>query len=139
MENEAVAAARQRGDFAPLAELLRSWHPLNNITPAIRSSLAPDTYDLLADILTGQHKPPRPRGRRKESELERRERNPIHDAAGEVVPIKRMLLAWYPRPQYTRHHNQALLVVERRYGLKTGALANYLNRSKKDQRRLSFD
>lgn len=82
LESEAVAAA-EGGNYAPLAELLDSRHPLNNHQnkPPICSALKPSTYALIGDILSGRRKKP---GRPKLTEFQRRMINPIHNAADDV-------------------------------------------------------
>jgi hypothetical protein len=54
-EREAVEAA-EGGNFTPLAALLRPSHPLNQsqIKPPIMAALKPETYALIADVLSGQ-------------------------------------------------------------------------------------
>lgn len=110
LETEAFRLAL-RGNFGPLANLLRESHPLNDpelaIDPSerldfnayvpsfsvlpkgqIRSSLSPRTYALIADILDGTHKR---HGRPPATAKDRRKMTPVHDAA-DLVPMITALL-----------------------------------------------
>jgi hypothetical protein len=135
LENEAVQAA-EGGNYAPLAELLDPKHPLNHpeIKPPIRASLAPRTYALIADILSGRRK--KPAHRPKLTEIERRAINPIHGASDEVPAVERMLRAWYPDHTANQIYDRALSAVARRHNMELETLAAHLKRSKGDRRRL---
>jgi hypothetical protein len=135
IENEAVDAAMNGGNYRPLAWLLDPKNPLNNqrMEPALRTALAPTTYALIADILSGRGK--RPEHRPRLTERERRMKNPIHDAADEVPGVERMLCAWYPDQKAEQIYDRALYVVASRHPVKLEALDAYLKRSKGDHRR----
>jgi hypothetical protein len=136
LESEAVEAA-EGGNYGPLAKLLDSTHPLNHpeINPPIRASLAPSTYALIANILSGRRK--KPAHRPKLTEIERRAINPIHGAADEVPKVERMLRAWYPEQTAKQIYDRALYVVSCRHKMKSETLATHLRRSKGDHRRLT--
>jgi hypothetical protein len=133
-ESEAVNAAED-GNYKRLAWLLDPKHPLNDkgMAPALRTALAPSTYALIADILSGRRK--RPKRRPKLSEHERRMMNPIHNAADEVPGIQRILRAWYPKQTEKQIYDRALYVVASRHQVKLETLGAYLKRSKDDHRR----
>jgi hypothetical protein len=135
LENEAVQAA-EGGNYAPLAQPLDPKHPLNHpeAKPPIRASLAPSTYTLIADILSGRRK--KPTHRPKLTEIERRAINPIHGAVDEVPAVERMLRVWYPDKTANQIYDRALSVVARRHNMKLETLAAHLKRSKGDRRRL---
>jgi hypothetical protein len=103
------------------------------MAPALRTALAPSTYALIADILSGRRK--RPKRRPRLSEHERRMMNPIHNAADEVPGIQRILRAWYPQQTEKQIYDRALYVVASRHQVKLEALDAYLKRSKGDHRR----
>jgi hypothetical protein len=134
LESAAVDAA-EGGNYERLAWLLDSRHPLNDkgMAPALRTGLAPSTYELIADILSGRRK--RPNGRPRLSEHERRLRNPIHNAADEVPGIQRILRAWYPKQTKKQIYDRTLYVVASRHQVNLETLDVYLKRSKDDRRR----
>jgi len=134
LESEAVDAA-EGGNYERLAWLLDPRHPLNDkgMAPALRTALAPSTYTLIADILSGRRK--RPKRRPRLSEHERRLMNPIHDAADEVPGIQRILRAWYPKQTKKQIYDRALYVVASRRQVKLETLDVHLKRSKDDHRR----
>ena len=133
-ESVAVDAA-EGGNYERLAWLLDPKHPLNHegMVSALRTALAPSTYALIADILSGRRK--RPKRRPRLSEHERRMRNPIHNAADEVPGIQRILRAWYPKQTKKQIYDRALYVVASRHQVKSETLDVYLKRSKDDHRR----
>ena len=135
IESEAVDAAEQEGNYKPLAWLLDPKNPLNNqrMEPALCSTLAPTTYALIADIVSGRRK--RPKHRPRLTERERRKDNPIHDAADEVPGVKGMLRAWYPDQTATQIHDRALYVVAERHQVNLEELDAYLKRPTGDHRR----
>ena len=135
VENEAVDAAVKGGNYMPLAWLLDPTHPLNDqrMKPALCTALAPSTYALIADILSGRRK--RPKHRPRLSEHERRMINPIHDAVDEVPGVEGMLRAWYPGQTAKQIYDRALYVVATRHEVKLEALDAYLKRPKSDHRR----
>jgi hypothetical protein len=124
-EREAIDIA-EHGKFVPLAELL--------LDRSIRASLQQSTFALIADILCGRKR--KPAHRPKQTEIERRANNPIHDAADEVPAVQRMLRAWYPEQTKNQIYDRALSVVARRHDMRSEALATHLKRSKTDRRRL---
>jgi hypothetical protein len=135
IESDAVDAAVEGGNYAPLAWLLNSRHPLNDLRmkPPLRTALAPSTYDLIADILSGRRE--RPKHRPRLTEFERRAINPIHDAADEVTVVRRMLRAWYPEQEPKQIYDRALSIVARRHKVKSETLNFHLKRPKSDRRR----
>jgi hypothetical protein len=97
LTEQAAVAATLRGDVDSLANLLRSVHygmglP-DEVNPAI-ARFAPETWTLIADLLTGKLK--RKRGPRRQSEEVRRTRNPVHDAADHVPLVSAVLSRLYP-------------------------------------------
>ena len=96
LEDQAVEAA-QAGNFGPLALLLRSDHPMNKPeyerTGPLTSNLSAETYELIANIMSGEQK--RPKNRPPETDTEHRARNPKHDAADRVPGIERLLRNLY--------------------------------------------
>jgi hypothetical protein len=135
IESEAVDAAMKDGNYMPLAWLLDPKNPFNNqpMEPALRTALAPTTYALIADILSGRRKGPKHRPRL--TERERRMINPIHDAADEVPGIEGMLRVWYPDQKAKQIYDRALYVVASRRQVNLEALDAYLKRSTGDHRR----
>jgi hypothetical protein len=135
IESEAVDAAVKGGNYMPLAWLLDPKNPLNNqrMEPALRTALAPTTYALIADIVSGRRK--RPKNRPRLTERERRMKNPIHDAADEVPGVELMLRAWYPDQTAKHIYDRALYVVASRHQVKLEAIDAYLKRAKGDHRR----
>jgi hypothetical protein len=135
IESEAVDAAVKGGNYKPLAWLLDPKNPLNNqrMEPALRTKLAPTTYALLAEIVSGLRK--RPKHRPRLTEHERRMNNPIHDAVDEVPGIEGMLRAWYPDRTAKDIYDRALYVVASRHQVTLEALDAYLKRSVGDHRR----
>jgi hypothetical protein len=135
IESEAVDAAIKGGNYKPLAWLLDPKNPLNNqrMEPALRSTLAPTTLALIADIVSGRRK--RPKRRPRQTERERRVNNPIHDAADEVPGVEGMLRKWYPDQTAKDVYDRALYVVASRHRVNLEALNTYLERSKGDHRR----
>jgi hypothetical protein len=135
IESEAVDEAVKNGNYKPLAWLLDPKNPLNNqrMEPALRTTLAPTTYALIAEIVSGLRK--RPKHRPRLTEYERRMINPVHDAADEVPGVEGMLRAWYPDQTAKHIYDRALFVVASRYRVRLEALDAYLKRSKGDHRR----
>jgi hypothetical protein len=135
IESEAVDAAEKAGNYKPLAWLLDPKNPLNNqrMEPALRSTLAPTTYALIAEIVSGRRK--RAKHRPRLTERERRMDNRIHDAADEVPGVEGMLRAWYPDQKTTQIHDRALYVVADRHQVNLEELDSYLKRPTRDHRR----
>jgi hypothetical protein len=135
VESEAVDAAVKGGNCTRLAWLLDPRHPLNGqgMEPALRTTLAPSTYALIAEILSGRRK--RPKHRPRLSEHERRMINPIHDAADEVAGVQCFLRSWYPEQTEKQIYDRALYVIASRHQVKLETLDIYLKRSKGDHRR----
>jgi hypothetical protein len=135
IESEAVDEAVKNGNYKPLAWLLDPKNPLNNqrMEPALRTTLAPTTYALIAEIVSGLRK--RPKHRPSLTEYERRMNNPIHDAVDEVPGVEGMLRAWYPDRTAKDIYDRALYVVAIRHSVPLEALDAYLKRSQGDHRR----
>jgi hypothetical protein len=155
LEAEAVSLA-ERGNYGPLAALLRERHPLNaeelaeepcdrndfhGFMPSyallpkgqIRSSLAPGTYELIADILTGEHKK---RGRPPAAAGDRRKMTPVHDAA-DLLPMIEDILRWaYPDQNSNQIKDRAMLIAARGKRVTTKKLRNLTRRKPSDRRRL---
>lgn len=174
LEADAIRLA-ERGNYVPLAGLLRESHPLNdpelNIHPwdrpdfhayvpwfsvlpkgQIRSSLEPQTYELIADILVRKHKPktnkkdrlpPAPAedqtnkkdGRPAASAEDRRKMTPVHDAADLVPLIEAILNEAYPGRRSRDIRDRALMIAARRKNILLKTLRNYLQRPLTDRRR----
>lgn len=135
IESEAVDAAEKEGNYKPLAWLVDPKNPLNNqrMEPSLRSTLAPTTHALIADVVSGRRK--RPKRRPRLTERERRMNNPIHDAADDVRGVEGMLRAWYPDQTATQIHDRALYVAANRHRVNIEELDAYLKRPTGDHRR----
>lgn len=155
LEAEAVRLA-DGGNFGELAKLLRARHPLNadelakdpcdrldfhgfmpsyTLLPKgqIRSSLAPSTYELIADILTGKHKK---WGRPLAAAEDRRKMTPAHDAADLVPMIEDILRQAYPNQNSTQIKDRAIRIAARRMQTTPQKLRNLRTRKPSDRRRL---
>jgi hypothetical protein len=135
IERDAVEAT-QRGQPDELCDLVRSNHPMNiHLRPPLRSRLTPNTFDLLADIASGNHK--RRVGRPKMADDERRMMNPIHDAAELVPQIEYILHEHFLSQSGVDIWDKATEIAAKRHGVKNvETLRNHLRRSHSDRRRL---
>ncbi|MBR0703137.1 hypothetical protein JQ599_24765 [Bradyrhizobium diazoefficiens] len=135
IEQQAAARAT-RGDFGPLADLLRPDHPMNasSVGTRLRDRLSPATWSLIADRLTGTFKAKA--GRPPMTSEERRASSPVHDAAEDVAAIEAILKRAYPKQSSGQVRGCALLSVGRRYGIEVETLAKYVGRPAGDRRRL---
>lgn len=154
LENEAVELA-EAGNFKALATLLRNNHPANdellNIAPwdrddwhgamlpsgfagTIRSTLAPGTYELIADILEGKLK--KPNHRPPATPDERRAMTPAHNAADWVPIIKAILHKAYPKQTSNHIHDRTIWIAARLNRITPRKLQSLLTRPKSDRRRL---
>jgi hypothetical protein len=141
IERDAVAAAL-RGDIAELAGLLNPEHPYNKLRKIpIRSRLSPETWRLVVQFLTGERnlrsgRLKGERGRPQMSSEERRAASPVHDAADEVLSIKIILHQLYPDQDRGQINDRAIAIAARRGGTAPSTLSKYLNRPRRDRRRL---
>jgi hypothetical protein len=105
-EEQAVTAAL-RGDLKLLVDLIRAWHHppefhlRDEINPAVKN-LSPDTWEIIAQFLTGERNLQTGRrrgepGRPVQSVEQRRADNPVHRAADEARVIIAILKRHYPR------------------------------------------
>ena len=154
LEDEAVELA-EAGNYKALAALLRNNHPANdelfNIAPwdrdgwhgamlpsgpagTIRSILAPGTYELIADILAGEHK--KPKHRPSASQDERRAVTPAHNAADWMPIIKEILRKEYPKRASNEIYDRTIWIAARRNKITPTKLRRLLARPKSDRRRL---
>jgi hypothetical protein len=128
-EQNAIDAFEGRNDVVPLAELLDPENPFNKRqSPSLRSSLAPETWRLVSDLLTGRRK--RKIGRpRTIQEL----RDPRLADAAIVFPRVSLILRkhWHGEEKI---RERAVEIAAQRFGKSSASLANYLNKSKKNRR-----
>jgi hypothetical protein len=122
-EDRAVQWAT-RGNFRPVARLLRTGRHLGK-----------RARDLIADRLEGTYKASR-RGNPGRLTEQRLEASPVHAAAREFPHIEEMLRRDYPAPTGKDIRDRAILIATVRWRLEPSTLANYLNRSRQDRRRL---
>ena len=138
----AVETAERGGGVADLAALLRSDYPLNKGPYNIRGALTPAILDLMSDFLTGARNPRtgKPKGQRgapKKSEEERREQNPVHDAADEFPIIRSFVKRLWPEQKEADVRERASTFAAARNGVKdVETLSTHLNRPKNDRRRI---
>ena len=137
MEGKAVERAKI-GDFGPLAVLLHPDHLMNKrpIGKSIREALSPATWSLIArKLATGL--PKRSKGGQPKTAEQRRAQTDTHDAAAEAERIEDILRnAYCPEQSNEQIRTTACIAVEQRTGVEAGKLANYLERSLDDPRRL---
>jgi len=132
----------RRSNPNPLTDLLRPEHPLNRygwFGRPFRDQLSSESWSIICDRLLG--KPQGKRGRPTMTDEERREHNPLHDAADMVPDIKAILLQHYPAQNAEQIRDRAHLFAEKLAGIEDpdsagSKLSEYLNRSKKDRARL---
>jgi hypothetical protein len=154
VEEEAIELA-EAGNYKAIADLLRNSHPLNNESfnihpwdrddfhgamlpsgPAgtIRSTFAPSTYELIADILAGDHK--KPKHRPPATPDERRAMTPAHNAADWIRIIKAILQSAYPKQAASQISDRAVGISARLNGISPRKLRGLLKRARSDRRRL---
>jgi hypothetical protein len=124
-EAAAVEAAK-RGDVALLAKLLldENWQWLH-----------PETRKFMSEIMLGKHQGV---GRPKMSPEARWEKTPTHRAAAEFKLLNRELAKSYPGIPRAAVRERALSIATKRTGVLPETLRNYLDRSKKDRRRIRY-
>jgi hypothetical protein len=124
MERNAVEAA-ERGDFKPLAEMLKQKNPLIKwLRRDLKLHLGPKADALLAERITGEDRGKRGRGRPKQTVEQRHINTPVHGAANEVEDIERILRRHYPDEKKIRE--RAITVAAERAGIRRQTLVNYL-------------
>jgi len=132
-ESSALDAA-ERGNIVPLIKLI-TWLP-----PEEMAKLSPEALRLIADLLLvylpKASKLPRGRGRPKMTEAERRKASPVHDAADEVPLIIPTLARMYPERSRAEVRRRAVEVAAIRRGVNFETLLLYVNRPRKDRRRI---
>jgi hypothetical protein len=132
-ESAALDAA-ERGDIVPLIKLI-TWLP-----PEDMAKLSPEALRLIADLLLVNlpkaSKLPLDRGRPKMTEAERRKASPVHDAADEVPLIIPILARMYPERSRAEVRRRAVEVAAIRHGVNFETLLLYVNRPRKDRRRI---
>ena len=136
-ERAAVEAARERGNFRPLEELLQPKHPMNlragdvfsyvddsgvvkrgRVGKAfgkrpIRESLGAGTYELISDDIARRRK--RPNRRPPMSKDELHATNPAYGAADEIPRIELILRDGYFEKDGKLIHDQAVHTAARRH------------------------
>jgi hypothetical protein len=139
MERDAVEKAQQ-GSFKLLAELLRPDHPMNSESmgeATLRASLTPGTWNLIVDRLSGKKSKRGRTGRPRKTGDEKRASSAVHDAAGELAEIKRILERGYVGRKTKDISDRALYVIERLYEIERerlpGELASFLGYPEKNK------
>jgi hypothetical protein len=119
------AAKRKRKNAALLAKLLQDEH---------WDWMQPATRQLIAEILLGKRYKV---GTPKKTAEERRRMTPTHRAAAEFNLLKRGLAKSYPEIDRAAVRERALNIAAKRTGVSPRTLENYVDRPKKDRRRIS--
>jgi hypothetical protein len=125
-ESECIALA-EKGNYKPLFYLL--------LSPAARSALKESTWHLIVGIGTGKHK--RPKKPPKQTNAERFNRNPVHQAAYLAPVVMRMLSSWFPEQKESVIKGRAIEIVADIKSVRESTLIEYLRRPKRDRHRLS--
>jgi hypothetical protein len=117
-ERDAVRAFEKRGDLGPLVQLLDQGHPFNSPAATfgrrpISQGLAPETSQLVADVLAGRRK--RPSRRPPLTSDERRALNPIYDAEADARRLEAIIGEAYREKDKEAILNQALHAAARRW------------------------
>jgi hypothetical protein len=113
---------------------LFEWFLHPDCPAKFRKALSLKTWALIRDCAHGiSPYLKRSRGRPRQSEAERRARNPIHDAVDLVPTIKGILVVRFPADTPEEINDAAEYCVERHFGLKSGAVADHLRRPKRRQ------
>ena len=137
-EHAAVEAAL-RGDVKPLANLLRPEHGMgivpDKVSPEIEH-FSLETWTLIANLLTGERnlktgKLKGERGPRRRSEEERREINPVHDAADHVPVVAAVLSRLYPGKRKAEVRRRAIEIAARLMRADAEVLKLHLNRGRR--------
>jgi hypothetical protein len=141
IESERAITAAWGGNYAPLARLLDSKHPLNNARYEIelRRALPAEAYDLIAGDKVKRSaggKVKRPRGRPRLTYEERRANNPVHNAADDVPIVRNILRRLYPKQLKKQIDDRAVSVAAKLHKIKGKTLRYHLKRPKSDHRRL---
>ena len=157
-ERIAVAAA-WKGNFDPLVALIdpyliRTGGKLDLVNNPAVAKLKPDTWGTVVMILLGdpmivreKPKPKRKRGGQKKTEEQRRQINPIHDAADDGELIADILRQLYPEQTEKHILPRAADIAaqfevtesglkDRRLIVKSNSLFIRLRRARKDRRRI---
>jgi len=160
LENEAYFYL-EHGNPAAMVAILRSNHPANDpdfdvppwdrenwhgaVLPTadpvgtIRSTLAPRTYELIADFLEGRIRRTKEEGRPPATPDQRRAQTPVHDAKNWLPMIEAILSEAYPKQRYDHIHEQAIFIAARRHCISQKKFRNHLARPLSDRRRLPGD
>jgi hypothetical protein len=134
---QAIAGARQ-GDQRQLRALLSPDLYWNKGDQPLRNRIPDEGWRLLSEPPV---KPKRRPGRRKQTEHQRRAKNPVHDAADRVAAIEGVLQDLFPEQPRKDVFDRACAFAERLAGMDNPASAgtkvkNYLNSSRTDRRRI---
>jgi hypothetical protein len=140
-QRAAIEAAVKRGDGKLLADLIRpiSLDDEMLVNQEVEGGLAPETWDVIAKIITGELdlRKIRGRGRRKKTAEERRAQNPVHDAEDEVPNVELILTRlYYPSRTKAAIRKRAIEVAAKLTGARPETLKRHMRRSKGDRRRL---
>ena len=146
IEQSALEAWRRKNPN-PLTDLLHPEHPLNKhgwFGRPIREQLSAEAWSLIRERLLhkprkrGGKQPVKRGGRPKMTAEERRENNPVHDAAAKVPAIEAILRQNYPDQAKEDVVDRAYAFAGMLMGIDDAGnkVRNYLNRSKKDRARL---
>ena len=128
-ERVAVGAA-ERGDVAPLAELLldeKNWQRLQ-----------PETRKLVTEVMLGKHRSGKRLsvGRPRMTTKGRAARNPIHRAEDAALTLKSRLQQVYPGIARAAVRKRAMEIAAQRTGVSLEALRRQLKRSSNDPHRI---
>jgi hypothetical protein len=126
-ESECVALA-EKGNYKPLFYLL--------LSPAARSALKESTWRLIVDIGAGKHKRPKkpPKQTNAQTNAERFNRNPVHQAAYLVPVVMRMLSSWFPEQKESVIKGRAIEIVADITSVRESTTADGARRSQKQHR-----
>jgi hypothetical protein len=143
-EEEQACEAALRGDLMPLVNLLTPEIfediGINEVNVKI-PYLKPSTWTLVVEFLTGKRNLKTGRlqgepGRPAMAEKTRRNLNPVHDAADEVLVIAATLTRLYPAVAQKAVKERAIAIAARRKSADPDILTRHLSRPASDRRRI---